>query len=148
MAGILIAMQKKIDVRGINAKTLVKRNDELDKLCEEIYNHRADVDGYKQKEADLIEGDIVNLAKAISISNYVNDLLIRNNAKKVKAKDALKEEIGGIVKDEIKKIGESAGTIANPVGDFSVGAAAATVALTGTVANAKSLIDDKEKAIR
>ena len=84
MAGILIAMQKKINVRGINAKTLVKRNDELDKLCEEIYDHRADVDGYKQKEADLIEGDIVNLAKAISISNYVNNLLIRNNAKKVK----------------------------------------------------------------
>ena len=84
MAGILIAMQKKINVRGINAKTLVKRNDELDKLCEEIYDHRADVDGYKQKEADLIEGDIVNLAKAISISNYVNDLLIRNNANKVK----------------------------------------------------------------
>ena len=55
----------------------------------------------------------------------------------------MKEEIGGIVKDEIKKIGESAGTIANPVGDFSVGAAAATVALAGTVANAKSLIDDK-----
>ena len=84
MTGILIAMQKQVNVRGINAKTLVERNDELDELCEEIYDHRADVDGYKQKEADLIQGDIVNLAKAISVSNYVNDLLIRNNADKVK----------------------------------------------------------------
>ena len=61
-------------------------------------------------------------------------------------KGQLKEELGGIVKDEIKKIGDSAGTIANPVGDFSVGNAATTALLAGTtIAAAKGLIDGKNK---
>ena len=95
------------------------------------------VDGIGSVISDVQQGQV-------GLGTILKGINTYNNAKKVKAKDALKEEIGGIVKDEIKKIGESAGTIANPVGDFSVGAAAATVALTGTVANAKSLIDDKD----
>jgi len=94
------------------------------------------VDGVGSVLGDVRSGQV-------GLGTILKGINTYNNARKIKAKDALKEEIGGIVKDEIKKIGESAGTIANPVGDFSVGAAAATVALSGVVASAKSLNDDR-----
>jgi len=57
------------------------------------------------------------------------------NAKKIKAKDAVKEELKGIVKETVQDVAKTAGTINNPIGNFSVGTAA--VAAIGTVALAK-----------
>jgi len=109
MSGVLIATQKIYEQNIINGLSLDKRNKKLEEICKEIFNNRKKVDGYKEKEAKLIEGDIVNLAKALSISNYVNKLLIRNrasdvevyqtgakwskNIKKYKGKDASRDTI-------------------------------------------------------
>ncbi len=90
-------------------------------------------------------GDVRN--GQVGLGTILKGINTYNNARKIKnAKGQLKEELGGIVKDEIQKIGESAGTIANPVGNFSVGNAATTAALAGaTIATAKGLIDEKNK---
>jgi hypothetical protein len=67
-----------------------------------------------------------------------------NNAKKIKAKDAVKEELKGIVKEGVLNVGKSAGTITNPVGNFSIGNAAVTAVATGAVlATAKGYKDSK-----
>ena len=67
-----------------------------------------------------------------------------NNARKIKAREAVKEELKGIVKEGIIDIGRQAGTITNPVGNFSVGnVAVAAVAAGATLAAAKGLIDDR-----
>ena len=53
-----------------------------------------------------------------------------NNAKKIRKKD-VKEELKGIAKEGILEVGKQAGTITNPVAQFTVGAAVAgAVALT------------------
>ena len=83
MSGILIAMGKRINTQNINSMPLDKRNQVLDNICKDIYNNRRLVDGYKESDAKLIEGDIVNLAKALSISNYINNLMLRNSASNV-----------------------------------------------------------------
>ena len=84
MSGILIATNKIYDENSINGiLSLEKRNKKLEEICQEIFDNRKKVDGYKEKEAKLIEGDIVNLAKALSISNYINKLLRRNSASNV-----------------------------------------------------------------
>jgi hypothetical protein len=67
-----------------------------------------------------------------------------NNAKKIKAKDAVKEELKGIVKEGVLNVGKQAGTITNPVGNFSIGNAAVTAVAAGTVlATAKGYKDSK-----
>ena len=83
MSGILIAMNKMIDESYVNNLSPSKRTEYLDKLCTELYDNRTKVDGYKEKEAKLIQGDIINLAKALSISNYVNNLMRKNSASKI-----------------------------------------------------------------
>ena len=66
-------------------------------------------------------------------------------AKKIKAKDAVKEELKGIVKEGVLDIGKQAGTITNPVGNFAVGNAAVTAVAAGaTLATAKGFIDSKD----
>jgi hypothetical protein len=68
-----------------------------------------------------------------------------NNAKKINAKEAAKEELKGLTKEGIVQIGRQAGTITNPVGNFSVGnAAVIAVAAGATLAGAKGLIDDRK----
>ncbi len=61
-----------------------------------------------------------------------------NNAKKIK-KSAVKEELKGIAKDGILEVGKQAGSITNPVAQFSVGAAivgaTALASATGTADN-------------
>ena len=61
-----------------------------------------------------------------------------NNAKRIRKRD-VKEELKGIAKDGVLNIGKQAGSISNPVSQFTVGAAvldAATLATaTGTVDN-------------
>ena len=61
-----------------------------------------------------------------------------NNAKKIKKRD-VKEELKGIAKEGVLNVGKQAGSITNPIAQFTVGAAvigAATVASAiGTVDN-------------
>ena len=61
-----------------------------------------------------------------------------NNAKKIKAKDAVKEELKGIVKEGVVEIGKQAGTITTaPVGNYYMGAAVATAAIASAAATNK-----------
>jgi len=62
-----------------------------------------------------------------------------NNAKKIKKSD-IKEELKGIAKEGVLEIGKQAGTISNPVAQFTVGTAIAAGTL---IASAKSSNDNK-----
>ena len=66
-----------------------------------------------------------------------------NNAKKIKKKD-VKAELKGIAKDGILEVGKQAGTISNPVAQFSVGAAAIVGA--SALASARGTADNKNQA--
>ena len=66
-----------------------------------------------------------------------------NNAKKIK-KSAVKEELKGIAKDGILEVGKQAGSITNPVAQFSVGAAAIVGA--SALASARGTADNKNQA--
>jgi hypothetical protein len=64
-----------------------------------------------------------------------------NNAKKIK-KGGVKEELKGIAKKGVLEVGKQAGTVTNPIGNFTVG----TVVAAGAVAAvAKGAIDKKNK---
>ena len=65
-----------------------------------------------------------------------------NNAKKMKKSD-VKEELKGIAKDGILEVGKQAGTISNPIAQFSVGAAVVGVA---ALASARGTSDNKNQA--
>ena len=67
-----------------------------------------------------------------------------NNAKKIKKKD-VKEELKGIAKDGILEVGKQAGTITNPVAQFTVGATAA-LAAGAVVASAKGTADKNNQS--
>ena len=66
-----------------------------------------------------------------------------NNAKKIKKSD-VKEELKGIAKDGILEVGKQAGTITNPVSQFSVGAA--ILSGSAAVATARGTADNANKA--
>ena len=66
-----------------------------------------------------------------------------NNAKKIKKKD-VKAELKGIAKDGILEVAKQAGTISNPVAQFSVGAAAIVGA--SALASARGTADNKNQA--
>ena len=66
-----------------------------------------------------------------------------NNAKKIK-KSAVKEELKGIAKDGILEVGKQAGSITNPVAQFSVGAAAIVGA--SALASARGTADNNNQA--
>jgi len=65
-----------------------------------------------------------------------------NNAKKIKKSD-VKEELKGIAKDGVLAVGKQAGSITNPVAQFTVGAA---VLAGATVASAVGTADNKNQA--
>jgi hypothetical protein len=65
-----------------------------------------------------------------------------NNAKKIK-KSAVKEELKGIAKDGILEVGKQAGSITNPISQFSVGAA--LVGATA-LASARGTADNNDQA--
>jgi len=91
------------------------------------------VDGIGSVIRNVQSGNI--LGAILSASNTYN------NAKKIKKSD-VKEELKGIAKEGILEVGKQAGTITNPVGAFSVGAAVAA----GTIlATSKSSNDQKQK---
>ena len=95
------------------------------------------VDGIGSVISD-IQNDNFNVGTILTAVNTYN------NARKIKAKAAVKEELKGIVKEGVIEIGKQAGTITNPVGNFSVGnAAVAAVAVGATLASAKGLVDDR-----
>ncbi len=66
-----------------------------------------------------------------------------NNAKKIKKAD-VKEELKGIAKKGVLEVGKQAGTISNPVAQFSVGAAA--LAGAAAIASAKGTVDNNNQA--
>ena len=65
-----------------------------------------------------------------------------NNAKKIKKSD-VKEELKGIAKDGVLEVAKQAGTITNPVAQFSVGAA---VLGATALATARGTADNKNQA--
>ena len=84
------------------------------------------VDGIGSVIRNVQSGNI--LGAILSASNTYN------NAKKIK-KGAVKEELKGIAKEGVLEIGKQAGTITNPVGSFSVGAAIAGATLLASAKN-------------
>jgi len=78
MTGSLIAMSEIVNVDQINSKKPHERNEAIEELLQEIYNKATNVDGIVAKEREAIKGDVVNLAKAISVSNYVVSVINNN----------------------------------------------------------------------
>lgn len=76
MTACLIKRGKKVNVNTINGKRLTKRDEAIKKLVDDLakiasnINGAAGLDGFYM-DPDKEEPDAVNLAKAISISNYV-----------------------------------------------------------------------------
>ena len=92
------------------------------------------VDGIGSVIKNVQSGNI--LGAILSASNTYN------NAKKIKKKD-VKAELKGIAKDGILEVGKQAGTITNPIAQFSVGAA---VAAGAVLASSKGVVDKGNKA--
>ncbi len=88
------------------------------------------VDGIGSVIRNVQSGNI--LGAILSASNTYN------NAKKIKKRDA-KEELKGIAKEGVLEVGKQAGSITNPVGSFTVGAA---VLGTAVIASAKNNSDN------
>jgi hypothetical protein len=90
----------------------------------------------------VVDG-IGSVMRSVNDGNYLRAVLesvnTYKNAKKIK-KSAVKEELKGIVKEGVLEAGKQAGTISNPVAQFSVGAA---LAVGGVIASAKGNIDNK-----
>jgi hypothetical protein len=93
------------------------------------------VDGVGSVIRNVQSGNI--LGAILSASNTYN------NAKKIK-KSAVKEELKGIAKEGILDIGKQAGTITNPIAQFSVGAVA--VAGAAALASPRGTADNKNQA--
>jgi len=92
------------------------------------------VDGIGSVIRNVQSGNI--LGAILSASNTYN------NAKKIK-KSAVKEELKGIAKDGILEVGKQAGSITNPISQFSVGAA--LVGATA-LASARGTADNNDQA--
>jgi hypothetical protein len=91
------------------------------------------VDGIGSVMRNIQSGNI--LGAILGASNTYN------NARKIKKKD-VKEELKGIAKEGVLEVGKQAGTITNPIGAFSVGAAVAAGAI---IASAKGTSDNNTK---
>jgi len=92
------------------------------------------VDGIGSVIRNVNNGNI--LGAILSASNTYN------NAKKIKKGD-VKEELKGIAKDGVLEVGKQAGSITNPVSQFSVGAAIATGVI---LASARGTADNKNQS--
>ena len=92
------------------------------------------VDGVGSVIGNLNNGNI--LGAILGASNTYR------NAKKIKKSD-VKEELKGIAKKGVLEVGKQAGTISNPVAQFSVGAA---IVATTVLASAKGTADNKNQA--
>ena len=92
------------------------------------------VDGVGSVIRNVQSGNI--LGAILSASNTYN------NAKRIKKRD-VKEELKGIAKDGVLNIGKQAGSISNPVSQFTVGAAVLSAA---TLATAVGTIDNSNQS--
>ena len=92
------------------------------------------VDGIGSVMRDVQSGNI--LGAILGASNTYN------NAKKIK-KSAVKEELKGIAKDGVLEVGKQAGSITNPVAQFSVGAA---IVGATALASARGTSDNKNQS--
>jgi len=92
------------------------------------------VDGVGSVIRNIQSGNV--LGAILSASNTYN------NAKKIKKKD-VKEELKGIAKEGILEVGKQAGTLTNPVAQFSVGE---TLAAGVAIALAKGTADNKNQS--
>ena len=100
------------------------------------------VDGIGSVIADVQSGNF-------GVGTILKGINTYNNAKKIKAKDAVKEELKGIVKEGVIDIAKQAGTITNPVGNFSIGnAAVAAVATGAALATARGAVDNLDNKNR
>jgi len=101
-----------------------------------IFGQGGIVDGIGSVIGNVREGNYLGAVLG-AINTY-------NNAKKIKAKQAVKEELKGIVKEGVIDIARQAGTVTNPVGSFSIGAlAVAGLAAAPSLARSKSLGDQR-----
>ena len=92
-------------------------------------------------------GDIQN--DNFGVGTILKGINTYNNAKKIKAKDAVKEELKGIIKEVVLDSGKQAGANTNPVGEFSIGNLATAAVLTGAgVAVARGLTDNADNKNR
>lgn len=96
------------------------------------------VDGIGSVLGDVRRGEV-------GLGTVLRGINTYNNAKKIKAKDAVKEELKGIAKEGVKEIGRIASNNTSAVGDFSI-SSPETIGLlaTGTVASAVGLIDNND----
>ena len=92
------------------------------------------VDGVGSVIRNVQSGNI--LGAILSASNTYN------NAKKIKKRD-VKEELKGIAKEGVLNVGKQAGSITNPISQFTVGAAVVGAA---TVANAIGTVDNTNQS--
>ena len=92
------------------------------------------VDGIGSVIRNVNDGNI--LGAILGASNTYN------NAKKIKKRD-VKEELKGIAKDGVLEVGKQAGSITNPVSEFTVGAA---VAAGVVLASARGTADNKNQS--
>ena len=83
MAATLIHMEEVVDWKRINNQGSEKRENDYIELTNRMKGQASNVDGHKAKEVNSIPGDFVNLAKAVSVSNFVVDLLTVKNSYKV-----------------------------------------------------------------
>ena len=99
------------------------------------------VDGIGSVIGDIQSGNF-------GVGTILKGINTYNNAKKINAKEAVKEELKGIVKEGIIDIGKQAGTITNPVGEFSIGSAVTAAAVTGAALATARGIDNRENKNR
>tara|TARA_Y100001963_G_C6756596_1_gene437209 strand:- start:70 stop:1827 length:1758 start_codon:yes stop_codon:yes gene_type:complete len=76
MTGSLIQMSQVYNIRELNQKDPKERETAIDDITKLISQNAKKVKGSKDSEIKAINGDFVNLAKALSVSNYVVDLLV------------------------------------------------------------------------
>jgi len=93
------------------------------------------IDGIGSVIRNVNNGNI--LGAILSASNTYN------NAKKIKKSD-VKEELKGIAKDGVLEVGKQAGSITNPIAQFSVGATA--VATAAALTTARGTSDNKNQS--
>ena len=99
------------------------------------------VDGIGSVIGDITTGNI-------GVGTILKGINTYNNAKKIKAKDAVKEELKGIVKEGVLGVSKQAGTITNPIGNFSIGNVAQSIAVGAAAATAYGMIDENKNKNR
>ena len=115
MTACLILEMNKIDINQLNNKKGEKHDEEIKKIVDKLYTTSSKVQGSAGLDGFYIDGnkkepDVVNLAKAISVSNYILDELGSAKVKTVWQKGtkwAAEVKKFNIKRDEIKNYNSS-----------------------------------------